>query len=85
MKGPWAVFRDTRDYSKVDNGEENGTGDGSPSHQTRHNEILSATPRGLALGVFWWIKFLIDACFSTIMILAIRANMGQRTVPCPAV
>lgn len=21
LKGPWAVFRDTRDYSKVDNGE----------------------------------------------------------------
>ena len=34
---------------------------------------LCDTPRAQALGVFWWIKLLIDACFSIIM----TSNMGR--------
>ena len=38
---------------------------------------LCDTPRAQALGVFWWIKLLIDACFSIIM----TSNMGR--IGCP--
>ena len=60
-----------------------GSGDPQSYHRQREAGIPRArgrqhgTPRANVLGVFWWIKLLIDACFSIIM----TSNMGR--IGCP--
>ena len=48
------------------------TGSAKPEFTLRGGR-QHGTPRANVLGVFWWIKLLIDACFSIIM----TSNMGR--------